>query len=329
VLQSTPAGDVQHTHDGAPQWFPRSDAPEVEAQREVEAALQPLMKQSEQAAAEQDADLVKDGLQEEPPETCQPETGVDAESPLGVAFEFQQQQQQQHEQQQEQKEQQQEPQQEHLSAEKKKVDLSPAKPAQQGTCGGCHLELFTTKPKQIQRLQLQPKRTDNDAVRNEDGHTVSQLHVSKNTNWWGLPRTTGQGAVKHGRTQRAAWEATAVATAAAAAAAFVLAEAKEGKTKQGSHEEHKQTVSLAESEAGIGSGALKVWARNCSWLPSANISIQVPLNSAPPPHSKYWCNRRRRQQPPSATPVKDQLDSSRSSTVAAAQGNVNLRFEYI
>jgi len=285
-LQSTPTGDVQFAQDGcAPQGFPRSDAlrnkveeedcskhvqdcmhaakspgihheslahamevlcharaAEDEAWREAEEAVLHLMRQAEQTAGEQDADLVKDGGQGEPPEAFQPNKGVADEPPMSVAFEQQQQHQQE--------------QQEHQAAEKREVYQFPTKPTQQRTRGAGQLEMFTQKSKQIQRLRLHHKRTDHDTVTKEEDQTVSELYLGKTTKWRGLPETAEEGAVKHGRTRRAAWAVAAAATAAAAAAAFVLAEAKEGEMKQGSLED-RQPASPVESEASSGCGALK------------------------------------------------------------------------
>jgi len=286
-LQSTPTGDTQYRHNSAAQWFPRSDAPrrkleeedcskhvqnymhdaklpgvhdeclahalevlchaqaaEVEAQREAEAAMQLLIKQ-EQTAGEEDADLIKDGWQEKQPQAFQPKNILVAKPPLDVAFELQQLQ-----------EQRQREQQEHQSAEKTEVDQSLVNPTQQSNCEGGQLEMFTKKSKQIQRLQLHCTRTDHDTATIEDGPTVSTPYVGKPTNWRGLPETEEEGAMKHGRTRRAAWAVAAATTAAAAAAAFVLAEAKEGEMKQGSCED-RHLASLAESEASISCGALK------------------------------------------------------------------------
>mmetsp|Transcript_57146 Transcript_57146/g.110335 ORF Transcript_57146/g.110335 Transcript_57146/m.110335 type:complete len:450 (-) Transcript_57146:129-1478(-) len=302
ALQSGPVDDVQPTHYGTPHCSLRSDAPrgpaeekdcskhvkdhtpdtkpsgihdeclvqavevlshaqaaEAEAQREAESAVQHAMKQAKPTASQHNVDLVKDGLKEEHVQALQSEKKTGAKLSMGVAFESQQQRDQEQEQ-----EQQPLPQQRHQSAEKTEVDQHPAKPAQQGARRKCQLEIFTAKPKKIQTLQIHRKRTEHDAARDDNDHTLLQQSVGKTTNWRGLPGVAEKGPVKqelrpvrHGRTRRAAWSAAAAATAAAAAAAFVLAEAKESQLKQGSREEDGQAAAPASAEANTGRSAPK------------------------------------------------------------------------
>lgn len=363
-LQLAPAGDVHFMQDDAPHRSRRSDASqdpteeeecskhvqdcmhdatsqrihdaclahavealchaqaaELEAQREAEAAARHLVKHVEHAAHDLEIDVLRHGLQDNLLETIRQERITAAKPSLDDTCEQQQELQLQELQQQEQQ-----------LDDEKGLHTPLSKSVLRVTHGGCQLELFTAKPKPVQRLQVRHRRTDQDAANHANDHIAAHLSLGNTTNWRGLPPTAEERGVKHNRTPKTAWAAAAAATAAAAAAAFLMAEAREAewKQKQGSHEEDRQVAVPGAAEAGTGRGALKAWACNRSWKPSAELSLKAPLSSVPLLRFNYRRNRRRwMQQPLYAVPVHAQMDSLRSSTVATSQIRVNLRFDYI